>query len=61
MEQIKIGTHVEFESFTKPKTIVNGEVIKIFISKKDNKEYCQIKHNGKTISKQLNKVTIKIK
>ncbi len=58
MEQITVGTHVQFESFAKPKTTVTGEVIKIFTSKKDNKQYCQVKSNGKLISKQLSKVHI---
>jgi len=58
MEQITVGTHVQFESFKKPKTIVWGEVVKIFTSKKDNKQYCQVKSNGKLISKQLGKVTL---
>jgi len=61
MEQITIGTYVQFESFAKPKTIITGEVIKIFTSKKDNKQYCQVKFNGKLISKQLNKVKTQIK
>ena len=60
MEQITIGTNVTFESFAKPKTIVNGEVVKIFTSKKDNKQYCQVKSNGKLISKQLSKVTAQL-
>ena len=60
MEQITIGSYVEFESFAKPKTTINGEVVKIFTSKKDNKQYCQVKVNGKLISKQLGKVTTKL-
>lgn len=58
MEQITVGSYVQFESFAKPKTTINGEVIKIFTSKKDNKQYCQVKVNGKLISKQLSKVTV---
>lgn len=58
MEQITVGTSVQFESFAKPKTTISGEVIKIFTSKKDNKQYCQVKVNGKLISKQLSKVNI---
>lgn len=60
MEQITIGTNVTFESFAKPKTTIYGEVVKIFTSKKDNKQYCQVKSNGKLISKQLSKVTIQL-
>ena len=58
MEQITVGTQVQFESFAKPKTTISGEVIKIFTSKKDNKQYCQVKVNGKLISKQLSKVIV---
>ena len=58
MEQITVGSYIQFESFAKPKTTINGEVIKIFTSKKDNKQYCQVKVNGKLISKQLSKVTV---
>lgn len=58
MEQITVGSYVQFESFAKPKTTINGEVIKIFTSKKDNKQYCQVKLNGKLISKQLSKVQV---
>jgi hypothetical protein len=58
MEQITIGTNVQFESFSKPKTQITGVVAKIFTSKKDNKEYCQVKVEGKLISKQLSKVTV---
>ena len=57
MEQITVGTHVQFESFSKPKTTITGVVVKIFTSKKDNKQYCQVKVDGKLISKQLSKVT----
>lgn len=60
MEQITIGTHVTFESFAKPKTTINGEIVKIFTSKKDNKQYCQVKSNGKLISKQLSKVSSQV-
>jgi hypothetical protein len=58
METITIGTNVQFESFSKPKTTIKGEVVKIYTSKKDNKDYCQVKSNGKLYSKQLGKVTI---
>lgn len=58
METITIGTNVQFESFSKPKTTIKGEVVKIYTSKKDNKDYCQVKSNGKFYSKQLGKVTI---
>jgi len=58
MEQITVGTYVQFESFAKPKTTIYGEVLKIFTSKKDNKQYCQVKANGKLISKQLSKVQV---
>jgi len=60
MEQITVGTHVQFESFSKPKTTITGVVAKIFTSKKDNKEYCQVKVDGKLISKQLSKVTVQV-
>ena len=58
MQQITIGTNVKFESFSSPKKEITGVVFKIFTSKKDNKQYCQLKVEGKLISKQLNKVTI---
>ena len=58
METIIIGKNVQFESFSKPKTTIVGEVVKIYTSKKDNKEYCQVKSNGKLYSKQLTKVTL---
>jgi hypothetical protein len=58
MEQITVGTNVQFESFSKPKTQITGVVAKIFTSKKDNKQYCQVKVEGKLISKQLSKVTV---
>ena len=58
MEQITVGTNVQFESFSKPKTTITGVVAKIFTSKKDNKEYCQVKVDGKLISKQLSKVSV---
>jgi len=58
MQQITIGTNVKFESFSNPKKEITGVVSKIFTSKKDNKQYCQLKVEGKLISKQLNKVTV---
>ena len=58
METITIGANVQFESFSKPKTTIKGKVVKIYTSKKDNKEYCQVKSNGKLYSKQLVKVII---
>jgi len=58
METITIGANVQFESFSKPKTTIVGEVVKIYTSKKDNKEYCQVKSNNKLFSKQLTKVTL---
>ena len=58
MEQITVGTYVQFESFAKPKKLIMGQVAKIFTSKKDNKQYCQVKVDGKLISKQLGKVEL---
>ena len=56
MEQFKIGSLVTFESFGKPKTEITGEIVKIFVSKKDNKQYCQVKSKGKLYCKQLQKI-----
>lgn len=56
MKKINLGQTVSFETFGKLKKTVQGEVTKIFTSKKDNKEYCQIKYEGKIYCKQTLKL-----
>lgn len=57
-KKVEIGNVVSFETFKKPKQILKGEVIKIFISTKDKKEYCQIRVDKKIYCKQTLKVTL---
>lgn len=56
--QIKAGDIVTFETFSKPKTQITGKVVKVFIAKDDNKEYCTVKHENKIYRKQTSKCTI---
>ncbi len=55
-QKLQIGDLIEFETFKNPKTKVKGEIVRIFTSTKDNKEYCQIKVGNKIYSKQTSKI-----
>lgn len=56
MTELKLGQVVSFETFGKNKKEVSGEILKLFVSKKDGKQYCQIKHEGKIYCKQTSKL-----